>query len=124
MRQRQEYSRTERVGDLIQRELAVLLQQEIKDPRIGMITITVVEVTKEFEHAWVYYTVLGDKAQRDKTTLGLDKASGFLQRELAKRLKLRTTPQLKFMFDKSINEGMRMTALINEAISSDQTEKH
>jgi ribosome-binding factor A len=119
----QEYSRAERVGDQIQRELAVLLLQEVKDPRVGMITITAVEVTKEFENARVFYTVMGDQDQREKTAIGLAKASGYLRRELSKRLKLRTTPQLKFVFDKSVNEGMRMTALINEAVSSGQTKK-
>jgi ribosome-binding factor A len=114
----QEYSRSRRVADQIQRELAQIIQQEVKDPRVGMVTITAVEVSREFEHAKIYITVLGDESL---TLEGLNKASGFLRRELAHRLKLRTTPKLHFHYDHSLEEGMRLSDLIDTAVASDKS---
>jgi ribosome-binding factor A len=116
---RHDYKRTDRVADQIQRELAILIQQEVKDPRVGMVTITAVKVSKEFENALVYFTVMGDDAAVASTTEGLTKAAGFIRSELAHRLKLRTTPQLQFVYDTSIDDGARLSALINKAIKSD-----
>ena len=116
-----EYSRTQRVADQIQRELAQVIQQEVKDPRVGMVTITAVEVTREFENAKVYITVMGDDDQAASTLTGLNKAAGFLRRELAHRLKLRTTPKLQFVRDTSLEDGLRLTALINNAVASDKS---
>ena len=115
-----EYSRTRRVADQLQRELAQLIQQELKDPRIGMVTVTAVDVTREFEHAKVYVTVLGDQGQLEASLQGLNRAAGFLRRELAHRLKLRTTPQLHFVHDTSLEQGMRLTALISEAVGKEE----
>jgi ribosome-binding factor A len=117
-----DYSRTRRVGDQIQRELALIIQQEVKDPRVGMVTITSVEVSREYEHAKVYITVLGDEAVAKTTLEGLDKASGFLRRELAHRLKLRVTPKLHFHYDHSLEDGMRLSSLIDAAVASDNIE--
>ncbi|HEX21841.1 MAG TPA: 30S ribosome-binding factor RbfA [Chromatiales bacterium] len=111
-----EYSLGQRVGDEIQRQLAELIQTEIRDPRVGMVTITAVEVSHEFEHAKVHFTVLGDEAQADVTAKVLNKAAGFLRSALARRLKLRTTPALHFQRDLSMERGNRLTALINEAV--------
>ena len=119
----QEYSRKQRVADEIQRQLAILIQREVKDPRVGMLTITGVVVSKEFEHAKVYFSVLGDDKNIKETLEGLHQAAGFLRRELAKHLKLRTTPQLHFEFDQSLSEGNRLSALIDEAIASEETGK-
>ncbi len=113
---KRDFSRSNRVADQIQRELANLIQFEIKDPRVGMVTITGVDVTKEFENARVYYTVLGDDATRKATEQGLQRAAGFLRRELAHRLRLRTTPSLQFVYDKSIDQAARMSELISSAI--------
>lgn len=117
-----EYSRTRRVADQIQRELAQLIQQEVKDPRIGMVTVTAVEVTREFDHAKVYVTVLGDHAQLEASLHGLNSASGFLRRELAHRLKLRATPQLHFVYDSSLEQGIHLSALISEAVGKSHSE--
>jgi len=111
-----EYSRGQRVGDEIQRQLAELIQTEIRDPRVGMVTITAVEVSHEFEHAKVYFTVLGDETEAEATAKVLNKAAGFLRSALARRLKLRTTPALHFHRDLSMERGNRLTALINEAV--------
>ncbi len=115
----EENSRTRRVADQIQRELALLIQQEVKDPRIGMVTVTRVTVTREFEHARVFFTVLESKGDIQQTLEGLNKASGFLRKALAKRLKLRTTPQLHFEYDSSIENGNYLLSLIKQANTPD-----
>jgi len=116
-----EFKRTDRIADQIQRELAVVIQQNVKDPRVGMVTITSVQVTKELEHARVYFTVFGDEDVRKSTTIGLTKAAGFLRREIAKRLKLRATPELQFHYDISIENALRMSSLIDAAVASDKS---
>lgn len=127
-----EYSRTQRVADQIQRHMAELIQMELGDPRVGMVTITGVDVTHEFERARVYFTVLGnslgEKVDPDKpavkneqaeiTAKVLNKAAGYLRSALARRLKLRTTPQLIFIYDSSMEHGNRLTDLIKSAASS------
>jgi ribosome-binding factor A len=118
-----EFNRSDRVADQIQRELATLIQFELKDPRIGMVTITGVEVSREFEYAKVYFTVLGDNTVREATVKGLTHAAGFLRRELAHRLKLRITPELQFVYDQSIDNAMRISELISTAVASDQATK-
>ena len=110
-----EYSRSQRVGDQLQRELALLIQQELKDPRVGMVTVTGVDVTRELERAVVYVTVLGDAAARETSLAGLRQAAGFLRRELGRRLRLRTVPELEFRYDSSGERGARVEALLREA---------
>jgi len=111
-----EFSRGRRVADEIQRQMAELIQTELGDPRIGMVTVTAVEVTHEFEQARIYFTVLGDQAQAETTCKALNHAAGFLRRALARRLKLRTTPELSFIRDTSLEQGNRLTALIDDAL--------
>ena len=118
---KRDFNRSDRVADQIQRELASLIQFELKDPGVGMVTITAVEVSKEFEYARIYYTVLGDEKVRQATAAGLERAAGFLRRELAHRLKLRTTPSLQFHYDQSIDRAAKMSELISTAIESDKT---
>lgn len=111
-----EFSRSHRVAEQMRRELADLLQFEVKDPRIGMVTITEVEVTGDMAHAKIFYSAA--KAS-DAVQKGLEKSSGFLRTQLAKRMLLRTVPQLHFVYDASIDNGMKMAQLINQAIASD-----
>lgn len=113
-----EFSRKDRVADQIQRELAVLIQLEVKDPRVGMVTITAVDVSREFEYARVYFTVLGDDKVRESTMEGLTRAAGFLRRELAHRLKLRSTPELQFVYDQSIDNAAKLSELISKAVAA------
>ncbi len=118
-----EFSRTRRVADQIQRHMAELIQMELGDPRVGMVTVTGVDVTHEFERARVYFTVLdenlADKEQAKKSvensTLALNRAAGYLRTALARRLKLRTTPQLVFIYDSSMEYGNRLTDLIKQS---------
>ncbi|OQW38890.1 MAG: ribosome-binding factor A [Proteobacteria bacterium SG_bin4] len=115
-----EYSRTLRVADQIQRELADLLQNEIKDPRVKQITITAVEVTRDYSHAKIFYTALGNSEEHSLVEKGLEHAKGFLRTHLSHRMKLRVIPQLHFVYDESIERGIRLSKLIDEAIALDK----
>ena len=104
--------RPEKLGDLIQRELSDLLQRELRDPRVGMITLTGVDVSPDFSHAKVFFTTLSE-AHVAEATQGLRRASGFLRSQLAKRIKLYTTPELRFEYDESVERGDRLSRLID-----------
>ncbi len=107
----------------MRRELAELIRSEVKDPRVGMVSITDVEVTPDYAHAKVFFSTLGGAAQVPEVLAGLTKASGFLRRELGRRIRIHTTPQLHFVFDVSLERGMGMDQLIREAVSlSDQSQ--
>ncbi|AUD77942.1 30S ribosome-binding factor RbfA [Kangiella profundi] len=118
-------ARAQRVADQIQRELAVLLQREVKDPRLGIVTVSAVEVTSDLQNAKVFVTFLGkDDEQEIKQALEvLSGAAGFLRSQLAKSIRMRSVPSLRFLFDKSIVEGQRMSSLIEKAISEDESKK-
>jgi ribosome-binding factor A len=113
-----EFSRSDRVAEQIQRELADLLQFEVKDPRIGMVTITEVEVSGDMAHAKIYYSAHAASTELQK---GLEKSAGFLRSQLGKRMLLRTVPQLHFIYDASIDRGMRLSRLIDEALAPDHS---
>ncbi len=115
-----DYSRTLRVADQIQRELADLIQHEIKDPRVGQVNITGVEVTRDYSHAKVFYTTLASKEENFLVENGLEHAKGFLRSNLSHRMKLRITPQLHFIYDESVERGVRLSKLIDEAVAQDK----
>ena len=109
-----EFSRSDRVAEQIQRELADLLQFEVKDPRVSsMVTVTEVEVSGDMAHAKIYYAAPQGTPELQK---GLEKTAGFLRSQLAKRLLLRTVPQLHFSYDASIDRGMYIAKLIDEVL--------
>ena len=114
-----DYARTDRVAEQIQRELAELVRLEIKDPRVRMVTLTGVEVVRDYSHAKVFYTTLdgSNKAVQQ----GLEHASGFLRSQLAHVMKLRITPQLHFVYDASVERGAHLSQLIDQAVASDKT---
>ena len=116
-----EYSRTERVGDMLQRELAILIQNEMRDPRVGMVNITAAQVSRDLSHARIFFTVLGsDSADEAKpVTDVLNKASGFLRAHIAKGSTMRTVPSLRFVFDESVGRGRHLEGLIKEAKAAD-----
>ena len=113
-----DFSRTLRVSEQIQRELAELIRLEVKDPRVGMVTLTGVEVTPDYAHAKVFFTRFGDVADIELSAHGLKNAAGFLRRELGHRIKLRVVPELHFIYDESIERGVRLSRLIDEAVAS------
>ncbi|MBB5017573.1 ribosome-binding factor A [Chitinivorax tropicus] len=112
-----DFSRSDRVGQQIQRELPNIIRFELKDPRIGMLTITDVEVTRDYSHAKVFFTVLGDETQQAQTLETLEHAAGFLRNELGKRIKMRSMPLLHFKYDVSVERGMQLSSLIDRAVS-------
>lgn len=119
-----EYPRTRRVSEQVQRELAGLVHEEIKDPRLGMVSVSGVEVSTDLAHAKVFISVLGDDAAVTASIQVLNNAAGFLRRKLGARMRLRTVPRLRFLHDRSLAEGARMDALINSALSvTDEPDK-
>ena len=117
-----EFPRSRRVGDQIQRELSGLIRDEIKDPRLGMVSITAVSVSRDLGHAKVHVSVLGDELQVTESVEVLNHAAGFLRHRLGKMLHIRTVPELRFYLDRSLEEGARIGALINRAIASERGE--
>lgn len=116
------FSRKDRVNEQIRRELAELIRAEVKDPRVGMVSITEVEVTPDYAHARVWYSTLADATKIAEVEQGLQKASGFLRRELGRRVRIHTTPQLHFIHDTSLERGADLSKLIDEAARlSDQS---
>lgn len=117
-----EFKRTDRVADQLQKELAVLIQREVKDPRLGMVTVSGVTVSRDLGYADVYVTLLGEQdAERIKENLGvLKRAAGFLRGQIARRIKLRHVPELRFHFDESVVRGQQLSSLIDEAVASDR----
>jgi ribosome-binding factor A len=120
MSNRKTSPRALRVADEIQRELAELLRLEVKDPRVGMVTVTHVEVTSDMAHAKVFVTNLGGKEHAAESVAALARTSGFLRSALAKRLTLYTVPQLSFVYDDSIESGLQLSQLIDQAVASDR----
>jgi len=116
-----EYSRTQRIGDQMQRELAQLIRREVKDPRVGLVTITAVEVSRDVGHAKVFITVMGQDSAADiaQSIKVLNSAAGFLRMQLAKEMKLRSVPQLHFHYDESVSRGAHLSALIERAVAED-----
>ncbi len=108
--------RGQRVADQIQRDLAEIIAYELKDPRIGMVTITEVQLTPDYAHAKVFFTLLLDKPEQiAKSVNGLNSAAGFIRNLLGKRLHIHTLPQLHFVHDTSTSRGMEMSLLIDKA---------
>ena len=120
-----EYSRTQRIGDQMQRELAQLIRREIKDPRVGLVTITAVDVSRDVGHAKVFITVMGEDSAEDiKQSLKvLNSAAGFLRMQLGKEMKLRSVPQLHFHYDESVTRGAHLSALSARAVAEDSQHK-
>jgi ribosome-binding factor A len=114
-----EFSRGRRIADLIQRELAILIQMEVKDPRVGMVTVNEVTVSRDLAYADVYFTMFPAENYQE-CTQALNNAAGFLRSKLAKKLSTRVTPRLRFHFDETIEKGARISKAINDAIREDE----
>ena len=108
--------RSQRVADQIQKDLAELIAMELKDPRVGMVTVTGVEVTQDYAHAKVFFSLL--TGNPEEATQGLNAAAGFLRNGLFKRLHIHTVPTLHFIFDRTTERASDMNALIAKAVSS------
>jgi len=111
------FSRRDRVSEQIRRELADLIRTELKDPRVGLVSITDVEVSADYAHAKIFFSSMSGREHLDSVMTGLQKASGFLRRELGKRISIHSTPQLHFVFDESLERGADLSKLIQDAVS-------
>lgn len=106
--------RTSRLEEEIREEVAKIIAAELKDPRIGFVTVTGVQLTSDLRHARISVGVLGDQAARDKSLAGLGQAAGFVRRELGKRLRIRHTPEVQFLYDKGLDATDRVARLLDE----------
>ena len=114
MGKRLDFKRAERVGDLIKREISEMLIRGIKDPRIGLATITKVTISDDLRVAKVYFSIVGGEADRERARRGLVSATGFIKREVGKRIRLRYVPEIVFEFDPSLEYADHINRLIQE----------
>ena len=109
-------SRQQRVGDLLRAEISEIVRIRMRDPRLGFLTVTEVEVSRDLRHASVFVSVLG-KEKEGSTALGiLNKASGFVRSELGSRVELKHTPELRFKIDRSLERSMRISAVLKKIL--------
>ena len=117
------FPRTRRIGEQIRRELAELIRDELRDPRLTLISMTSVEVSRDLAHARIYVTLMGDPAERAERVADLNHAAPLLRRELGRRMRIRTVPKLEFRYDEVVEHGARLSALIDAAVAAD-ADKH
>ncbi len=116
--------RSDRVGEEMRKVLSVILREEIRDPRLpSFVSVTEVKVTRDLSHANVYISVFGDEQQKKDCQEALKSANGFIRREVVKRVKLRIAPEIHFILDESIEKGIRMSKLIDQALEQDKGQK-
>jgi ribosome-binding factor A len=114
--------RANRVAEQMKKELGQIISLKLKDPRIGFVTVTDVEVTGDLQQATIFISVLGDENQRENTLKGLSKAKGFIRTEIGSRIRLRKTPDLQFEIDESINYGNRIETLL-KSVNQESSDK-
>lgn len=114
------FPRTRRLGEQLRRELAELLRDELRDPRVAMVSMTSIEVTRDLAQAQVYFTLLGDPAERAEVTAVLNHAAPLLRRELGRRMHIRVVPRLEFRYDEVVEHGARLSSLITAAVAADE----
>src|SRR5277367_160173 len=108
------FKRADRVSEAIKREISVMLTQEIKDPGIHFVTVTTVETADDLRHSRIFVSILGDEETRKESMAGLERAKGYIRRELGKRLQLRYTPDIHFNLDKSLDHAMKIKGILNK----------
>lgn len=120
-----EFSRTQRVAQEMQKEIAIILQREVKDPRIGMVTVSGVEVSRDLAYAKVFVTFLNDNEPEEVEAglKALHDAAGFVRMLLGKAMRLRVVPELTFAYDNSLVEGMRMSNLVTDVVKQDEARR-
>lgn len=114
--------RSNRVAEQMKKEIAQIVRDNVKDPRVGFVTITGVEVSKDLRHAKAFVSVLGDEENRTNSLTGLKKASSFIRRELGQRLQLRYMPEIDFRFDHSIEHGAHIAKLLSDVDKSEESD--
>ena len=113
-------TRQRRVQELLVQEISDILRREMKDPRIGFVTITDAEVTSDLRHARVFFSVLGDQTQREETIKALNRGAGFVRSEFARRAQMRFVPEIRFEFDPSAERGIRISQLLEQVKRDEQ----
>jgi ribosome-binding factor A len=119
-----EFKRTDRVAEQLQRELAQIIQLEVKDPRVGMVTVCAVDLSRDLHYATVYVTFMGIDETVEATQSAVDtlnEAAGFIRIQIGKRMRMRAVPHVKFLFDESIARGRDLSSLIEKARDKDST---
>ncbi|MCX7568563.1 30S ribosome-binding factor RbfA [Tumebacillus sp. DT12] len=116
--------RVSRVGEQIKKEIVDIVRTEVKDPRVGFVTITDVEASGDLQHANVYVSVLGDESKRNGTMDALNKASGFIRSEVGRRIRLRRTPELHFKLDTSIDYSTRISEVLRDIKGDESNESN
>lgn len=106
--------RAERLKELMKEEVSAILQRELKDPRIGFVTVTDVELSSDLRYAKVFVSILGDENSREETMRALESATGFIRGEIGRRIRMRYTPEVSFKLDKSIERGARVFELLSQ----------
>lgn len=113
-----DFNRTDRISSSIQKALAIIIRDEVKDPRLGMVTVQAVHTTRDLSHAKVFFTILPDTDKKQAQKI-LQNASGFIRHALGKSVQLRALPELHFVYDESIEEGSRLQGLIEDVVKKD-----
>jgi ribosome-binding factor A len=116
-----QYQRKDRVGDLLKREIAQIIQSQLKDPGLGFVTVTGAKLSADLKQARIFYSVLGDEDSRKKSASALKRASGFIQNEIGRKLKLKYTPEILFQFDESVEYGAHIEELIEEIHQTEES---
>lgn len=116
--------RAERLGEMLKEVVSELLQKEVQDPRIGFVTVTGVEVSGDLRHAKIFVSIYGEEADKEKTLEGLNKARGFIRRELGQRIRLRHVPEILFRYDSSVIRGITISQLLRKVQDEDADHKH
>lgn len=116
------YRRTDRLNEQLRQEISILVRDEVRDPRVGIVTITAVETSPELDHARVYVTALGDDASKAEALAGLKSAAPFIRGELGRRLHIRRVPELAFQLDRVLEEASRIDQLLREVLPHQATD--
>lgn len=116
-------TRQEKVREMLKVEISEIIHREMKDPRIGFVTITDVKISSDLRYARVYVSVLGDEVSQRKSLKGLNCAAGFVRAEIGKRIRMRVTPEIEFIFDKSIEQGVRIFELLQKINKDEHPEE-
>jgi ribosome-binding factor A len=113
------FRRTDRINELLREEIAVLVRDEVRDPRVGLATVTAVETSPELDHARVYIRTVGGEEEQEAVLAGLRSAAPFVRGQLGKRLRMRRVPELHFQYDRMLDEAARIEQLLREALPDD-----
>lgn len=107
-----ENTRANRVAEQMKKEVGEIINQKLKDPRIGFVTVTDIELTNDLQHATIFISVLGDETEKEESLIGLSKAGGFIRSEIGKRIRLRKVPEIVFKFDEAHEHGNRIESIL------------